>query len=573
MRKSRLRGLQNSHHLQPFERLALEGNPHGLQVPPQKRCIDRGSYFYITSFERIAQSNQLLGNDGQKLHPLPGVVAVVGLSGDGRHGPQQIVRQLPPLGCRSEKRLQQRRLSQLVGGHPDTAVGEHRPAQLLDRLRRTPRNIGMREDTRRIDMIERRPLPPFAPVRLQLDEPFQKGVGKGRLDRVSHRHVDAAGLLRQRMEQRQQQVFVGQHDGRLLVQRPFPAVGTGAQRIEYPAGIFALHGVRRRGYDRQLLLFSKIIMRQLDHRWKRRMVFTHEHSRLLVGVFQIVVVVIPIEIGFGVVLQKTEQHLLAGRKSIESRHDIAPPLGESEIARQQPLGRGALHHTSVGDPLTLQPCAETVVDVAQRPPHSQETAFLLRKRRSVGEIGPELADHLQLFGGQVGDVGLQLLQLVDIAEQRIGVDTVLVDRVEVVEQHLAPEIELVERFVVAGRIDLVQLGDQSDAFARMQSRNLLHQVVDRQPTGLPHRPFGQMRKGVDEEMAGTTGREENVQRRNILSVAPVEIGCDLLQKTLHRPLAPISDRYLTARTYRSAWRRCANVRSTDCPHSGSQRPW
>ena len=47
-----------------------------------------------------------------------------------------------------------------------------------------------------------------------------------------------------------------------------------------------------------------------------------------------------------------------------------------------------------------------------------------------------------------------------------------------------------------------------------------------------------MRKGVDEEMAGTTGREENVQRRNILSVAPVEIGCNLLQKNSASPARP-----------------------------------
>ena len=383
-------------------------------------------------------------------------------------------------------------------------------------------------------MIERRSLPPFAPVDLQFDEPLQKSVCKGRFERIAHRYVDTAGLLRQRMKERQQQVFVGQYDGGLLVQRRL-FTGGGTQGVENPTGLFALHGIRGGGDNCHLLLFTEVIVRHFDRRRKCRVIFAHEHSRLLIGILQIIVVVIPIKIGLGIVLQETEQHLLAGGESVEARDDIMPLLGEGEIARQQPVGCRTLHHPAVGKFQPLQPLAKAVINIPQRSPHRQKAAFLLRERRPVGKVGPELADHLQLFGSQVGDVGLQLLQFVDVAEQRIGVDTIFIDRIEVVEQHLAPEIELVERLFVIGRIDLVQLGDQADAFARMQPRNLLHQIVDRQPMRLPHRTFGQMRKGVDEKVAGTTGRKENVKRRNILSITPIEIGRDLLQKALHRP--------------------------------------
>ena len=57
----------------------------------------------------------------------------------------------------------------------------------------------------------------------------------------------------------------------------------------------------------------------------------------------------------------------------------------------------------------------------------------------------------------------------DALPQHLRVDPVLVDRVEVREEHVAPEIELVERLGVEFRIDLIEFGDEPHAVARMQA--------------------------------------------------------------------------------------------------------
>ena len=164
---------------------------------------------------------------------------------------------------------------------------------------------------------------------------------------------------------------------------------------------------------------------------------------------------------------------------------------------------------------------------------------IARKRRFSSERsacspndGPERKD-AQLRGREVGNIGFDLLDLRDVAEEHLRVDQVFVDRIEVREEHIAPEIELVEGFVVVGRVDFVKLGDEPHAVARMQPRYFARQVVDRHPFGLPHRTPGDTPQGIDEKQPRTPRREEHRPFGQSLAIARIQVGGHLLQKSLH----------------------------------------
>ena len=55
---------------------------------------------------------------------------------------------------------------------------------------------------------------------LQFDQSFNKRIGKALFQRITHRHIHLSDLRRQSMQQGQQQVFIREHDGSFLPQRP-----------------------------------------------------------------------------------------------------------------------------------------------------------------------------------------------------------------------------------------------------------------------------------------------------------------------------------------------------------------
>ena len=59
-------------------------------------------------------------------------------------------------------------------------------------------------------------------------------------------------------------------------------------------------------------------------------------------------------------------------------------------------------------------------------------------------MAPECGDSLEHIIRKVRHIGFELLDVGDIAEQHIGINHIFVYEVEVVEQNLAPEVELVE---------------------------------------------------------------------------------------------------------------------------------
>ena len=383
----------------------------------------------------------------------------------------------------------------------------------------------MREDAHGVGVVEGATRPLRAAMGLQLHEALDKGVGQTRPQRIAHRDVDPPDLGRQGVQQRQEQILVGQHYGGTLVQRP-----RGGQFAQDRGGVFALHGVRHRGHGGQLLGPLHVVVRHGPARRELHDVLADEHPGLLLGAVLIVGVVIPIEIGLGSGRKEAEEHLFALRQGVETRHDIPSRLREGVPALADAVGSGTLDHAVIGDAQFGEAFAETAVDGSQRLPDGQELAFLGRKVGLVAQRRPEAQD-LQLRGSKVRDVGLDLLDLRDVAEQHCGVDPVFVDGVEIRQEHVAPEVEFVERLGVILRIDLVEFGDEPHAVARMQARDFGHEVIDGHPLRLPHGPSGDSSQGIDEKQPRTPRRKEQRTVGQPLAVAFVKVPGDFVEKS------------------------------------------
>ena len=386
----------------------------------------------------------------------------------------------------------------------------------------------MREHTLRMGMIEN-PLPVSAATpRLQLEQAFDEGIGEALFERKAHGHIDPARFRRQGVQQRQQQVFVREHDG-----RPFVELPPGSNVPQDRSHVLALHGIGDGGDRFDPLGATHAVVCDGCTRREHPQVVPHEHAGLLFGRADVIIVVIPVEIGLGRGGEEAEQPFLAGRECVESRHSESPGLREREVARLDAFDGGAVHHACIGDAELCEPLAKAAVDGAQRLPHGQEPPFLEREVFAVAEGRPE-RDDAQLFGRKVRHVGLYLLDVGQVAQQHTGIDQVFVDRVEIREQQLAPEVELIERLVVEFGIDAVKLRDKAHTLDALQARNFAHQLVHGRPPGLPQGTFGHPGQRIHEEQPGATRRKHHGKGRQVVPVPAVKIGGNLVQKTPHR---------------------------------------
>ncbi len=403
-------GFQDAHYLQSLQRFALERNAERLEVAAQQRGIGFCFDGYAAGFERVAQFVDFFGDDCQEFGPLARVVSGVGYPGHRADDFQQPVGEFLPVFGRAEDALQQAVAAQPRGVDRNPAFVGYLLRQRAGQRFVAPRNIGMVQQSRRVRVVESRSRP-FAPAAgLQRHQPFHKGVGQRLFERIAHRHIDLARFCGQRVEQRQQQIFVGQHHRRPFVQRRLP--GIFAQDFR---GVFALYGIRHRRNHGQLLGQGHAVVREFRARRKKRHVFAHEHARFLLGIRFIIGVVVPVEVGFGRRGEEPEQDFLAFRQCVESRHHVAPGFRKRIVARFDFLGRGALYHAPVGDAQRGQPFAVAFVDGPQRLPDCQEAAFLLRQVGFGAQRRPEAQD-LQLGRRQIRYVGFQFLDFRQVAE-------------------------------------------------------------------------------------------------------------------------------------------------------------
>ena len=188
----------------------------------QKRSIDLGRKFDVAVIQRIAQLDYFGCGDGEKFDALTGIAA---RAGGVRHPVkyvEQVIRQVAPSGCGTENALQQIGRSEPVGFDGDAAFADDLFLTGSNRIGIVFHDIRMGQKSRDISMIECCVAVFICPsVALQFDKPFDERIGQRRPQGVSHRYVDLFCLVRQSVEQRHQQIFIGQYDGGAFVQRRF----------------------------------------------------------------------------------------------------------------------------------------------------------------------------------------------------------------------------------------------------------------------------------------------------------------------------------------------------------------
>ncbi len=410
-------------------------------MTPQQRHVGLGRQVDVALVESIFKLAHLLVRQSHILYGL-GVFRRYELH-DALDGREQIGRQRPPLVGGGEYGTEQRIALEHRCLDRNHSVGCDPVAQLGGLAAAALRNVGVRQQPRDVDMVELRLCILSAPaVRLQLGQTFDKGIYERLAQRVTHSDVDPLQPLGQRVEQRQEQILVGQHYGRALVEL------LGRQRAQYVRDIFALYGIRGAGYRLEALVASQQrVVRYICRGRKERQILADEHTGFVLLAVGIPRVVVPQKLRAGAVRgYMLEYALLALRQCVVTCHDITSRGIGAGFARGDPLCRRAVGHALIGHAQRGDPLAETAVYVGQCAPDVQKLAFLFGQRRLVAEAAPE-CDYALLLGRKIRYVGFELLYLFDVAQQHAGIDHVFVDHVEVGKQHLAPEVELVESLV------------------------------------------------------------------------------------------------------------------------------
>ena len=347
---------------------------------------------------------------------------------------------------------------------------------------------------------------------LQLQQPLDERIGRGLPQRITHRHIDRTDLIGNRIKHREQQALVGQYDRRLFVR--FETASQ--QSFEKRMHILALQAVRRgRNYRDLFRLYETAVRPGIQRCRIFPDIGTQEQTRLMIGITDIIIVVIPPEFGPSAVAQPSKQALLASGQRVET-DDYVTALGRGkfigQVVGRDPFGRDTVHHPLVSQSLNGQGRPIFVVDCPQRAPDRHKPCFFVREITLRTETLPKTRHNADLLGSQVGKMVLERMQIADIGKKNIRIDQVFIDLVEVGKEHVAPKIKFVETFVVVPAVNLVKFGHQFDAIATDNSRDLLHQVVDTHETGLPHGTERNTRKGVGKKEAGATTRKNQVQR-------------------------------------------------------------
>ncbi len=194
----------------------------------------------------------------------------------------------------------------------------------------------------------------------------------------------------------------------------------------------------------------------------------------------------------------------------------------------------AVHHALVGYSGFVERVAEGGVDGAKVVPDGEELLLELRGLLD-GEVVEELADGGFLRRGEEAVV-VEVAELLQVAQQTVGIGHVLVDVVEVANQQLAPEEEFVERLVAAGLllVDLIEQARQAQRVANGVWRQALKQFADAAVDGRPQRRAASLACQVlVEEQAGTLVGEDHSRTAQVVTQTAVEVARYKLQKCLH----------------------------------------
>ena len=163
-----------------------------------------------------------------------------------------------------------------------------------------------------------------------------------------------------------------------------------------------------------------------------------------------------------------------------------------------------MHHPLISKPLIKKILSILLIDRSERSPNRYELLLLLRKVPFFSKALPKTGNNGNLLRRQIGAIIFQFPQITDISKKHISVDQIFINLIEIRQEHIAPKIELVKGFVMIPTVHFVQFSDQLDTITAMDTRDLLHQIVNLHKTRLPYRSLSNFRERIGKKKLGTT---------------------------------------------------------------------
>ena len=260
--------------------------------------------------------------------------------------------------------------------------------------------------------------------------------------------------------------------------------------------------------------FGQLVGKQLQIAQDKFARFVHVGRLLFVGQAGVEHVIIPVEHGFARILQALEEAGLYLVQHVEAHEDVAVV---AQPVRIKLLYYMAVHHAFVCDAQFGEVLPVVPVDVSQLVPKGDELLFELRAFVD-GEVLEKLLYGFFLLLVEEVVVVHDVLQILQVAEQLVGIYQVLVGIVEVADKQLAPEIEIIQRlFAVRFFAEhFVQFAHQPDRVAGFQRRKAAEQFADVDICGRPQRAVALSRQVFVEEQAGTFVGEYDCRARQVV---------------------------------------------------------
>ena len=360
---------------------------------------------------------------------------------------------------------------------------------------------------------------------MKFHQGIDKTVCRSLRERESHRDVEVADILRKGMKNRLEHGLVAEYNRRFFL--VFCQVGT------YPLRQVTRLSVLGGRLDVGDLFRTVQVVESRSREFGGEIaeVPADEFSGFMGSFLQVEVVIIPVEQGFPGFIQTVKQLLFHFVEHVESHKHIALIRKSSDI---KPVDDFAVEHAFVCDSLFSQHLSVSGIYFSQYIPERDEALFEFRHLMD-GEVMEKLADGFFLSFFQKIVVICQGVQIPEVAEQSVRIGQVLVGIIEIADQHLAPEIKVVQRFLASGCFaeHPVKVAYELDGISYLQAGRLAEEFADADIGGRPDGTVGFLCQVFIEEKTGTLVREDHGQMGKVPVGFRIEIVCYLFQKGIH----------------------------------------
>ena len=308
------------------------------------------------------------------------------------------------------------------------------------------------------------------------------------------------------MEHGLQHVFVAEHDGCAVFLFACQVLG---EPVGDAARLYAVGRGADEGESRVVLQIVKLLAVQLVGESVE--VLANEIARLEAAA-EVEQVVVPIEERLSAFLQRGHQPLFHFVEHIEAYEGVGGLLGQ-EVCETRVFHHlaheGSLVGRHVGGHGLFQIAVELRHSVPKEPERRLDAGQMVRL-----EFGEEVLQSFSLIVAE--EIGLgQLVEVLGVEEQFVGVHQMLVDVLEVGEQDFTPTPEAVDGFFSAtffGQqflVEAVECGDGGDGVGYRLAGKAHEELVDADVAGRPDGFVGDGRDFLREKQTGALARKDH----------------------------------------------------------------